>query len=252
MAYSLKTNKDIIKWCDSKHLKNQEVSLHWEGGNDSGWCWIEVDGKQVSSDKGIPSKLVNLMYEYLDYGSWAGEFSAQGEAKYDPEKKAFVGTDYYGEETSQEVNTNIIVRIPSSVWFDTVTISADERDVDSPIVVHVEFRMRNGFLTYAHDQVIEKLREELPKYFERAIEDGRLEIENEQVDVTGLYFFETYRRDQFRLVKEGDKDMLEYVIDSVSLSVTRNDPKDVYLVLQEDEEESSTDHSLELNHDSND
>jgi len=28
MAYSLKTNKEIIKWCDRKHLKNQNVSLN--------------------------------------------------------------------------------------------------------------------------------------------------------------------------------------------------------------------------------
>lgn len=250
MAYSLKTNKEIIKWCDRKHLKNQTVSLHWEGGNDSGWCWIEVDGKQVLSDKGIPRQLVDLMYEQLDYGSWAGEFNTHGEAVYNADKKAFVGTDYYSASEQRSVDAHISIRIPSAVWFDTININVQADSESYTPQAMVDFRIRNGFKTAAHDIMVEQLRQELPEKFEEAIQAGCIEVESHDIEYAGMYFFETYRRDQFKTITENGVEMLEYVIDYISLSVNNCDPKDIYLELQEDMEEEH-DTSLELNDSNN-
>lgn len=250
MAFSVKTNKAIIKWCDNKHLKNQQVSLHWEGGNDSGWCWIEVNGKQVDLKGGIPERLVNMMYEHLDYGSWAGEFNTHGEAVYNPDKKAFVGTDYYSSSDQILVDAHIPIRIPSAVWFDTINIDIEaDSDSHTPQVM-IDFRIRNGFKTSAHDNMVEQLRNELPEKFAEAIQAGCIEVETADIEYAGMYFFETYRRDQFNTITENGVEMLEYKIDSISLSVNNCDPKGVYLELQEDTEEQP-DASLELNDSNN-
>ena len=51
----------------------------------------------------------------LDYGSWAGDFSANGEAVYDSKEKAFVGTDYYSETESVPVKVSIPINIPKDL-----------------------------------------------------------------------------------------------------------------------------------------
>ena len=70
----------LIEWLDEQADLGKDVMLKWEGGNDSGWAYFELDGETIENEH--TDRLVNWMYDHLDYGSWAGDFSAQGEAVY--------------------------------------------------------------------------------------------------------------------------------------------------------------------------
>lgn len=52
------------------------------------WLGVfEIDGEK--EDNEFTNTLVDLMYDELDYGSWAGEFSASGTAILQPRNKVF-------------------------------------------------------------------------------------------------------------------------------------------------------------------
>ena len=79
----MKNKKLSVKeWCDQQVAEGKELTLRWEGGGDSGWVYFELDGSQVENE--YTEKLVDYCYDVLDYGSWAGEFDATGEATYNP------------------------------------------------------------------------------------------------------------------------------------------------------------------------
>ena len=145
----------LVEWCDEQVKKGHELTLHWDGGNDSGWCHFTMDGKELENE--YTERIVDWMYDELDYGSWAGEFSAQGEATYDTIEKAFVGTDYYSEESTESVEANIEVRIPKSLWFSQLSIRFEADCADSEVVADCNFLISNGFFTPEHTEAEQAL-----------------------------------------------------------------------------------------------
>ncbi|MFO0468693.1 MAG: hypothetical protein ACK5ZX_05245 [Bacteroidota bacterium] len=116
--------EDVIKWCDEKSQDGSEVAICWEGGGDSGWVYMEVDGEQASSEEA--DWLVDRMCDILDYGSWAGEFNASGRAIYDSETKVFEGDDVYSEDTSEEIELKddqiIKIKIPKKYFLEELRV----------------------------------------------------------------------------------------------------------------------------------
>ena len=138
--------EDVIKWCDEQSQDGKEVAICWEGGGDSGWVYIEVDGDNTSSEES--DWLVDRMCDILDYGSWAGEFSANGRAVYDSETKMFEGEDVYCEDTTEELELKddeiIEIKIPKLYFFESLSVEL-ENVIDGGDVQIVP-RVRNGVL----------------------------------------------------------------------------------------------------------
>jgi len=154
--------KSIVQWCKDLHKAGNELTLKWEGGGDSGWVYFEVDGETVENE--YTEALVNRIYDVLDYGSWAGEFEASGEAVYDPEKNAFEGTDFYGEDGNSVLNTDITIRVPKKFWFNTLHIEVDA-NYDDDVNLAVSFLVKNGFLTDQHTEFCSNLEKTLQQEF---------------------------------------------------------------------------------------
>lgn len=138
--------EDVIKWCDEQSQNGYEVAICWEGGGDSGWVYMEVDGEQASSEEA--DWLVDRMCDILDYGSWAGEFSASGRATYDAESKMFEGDDVYSEDSSEEVELKedqiIKIKIPKRYFFEELRVEFDNiLDGGSVTITPV---VRNGII----------------------------------------------------------------------------------------------------------
>mgnify|MGYP003343205748 CR=1 FL=1 len=152
---SLTKKLTLVEWCDQQVENGHELTLHWEGGNDSGWCYFQIDGESAEND--YTEKLTNWMYDHLDYGSWAGEFSATGEATYDFEKKAFIGIDHYSETETMAYKVDIPIHIPKHLWFGELGIHVECNYDDTP-QVDITFGISNGFLTEEHGEAEEALR----------------------------------------------------------------------------------------------
>lgn len=219
-----KQKKELIKYLDKLVEDGKEVKLCWEGGGDSGWVWFEVDGDKVSergSDEKIEA-LIDYMYDVLDYGSWAGEFSASGEALYDPKDKSFEGIDHYGEEHILNHPCDIQIRIPKSLWFNQLEIQIEGEDPDIDAVFHI----RNGFLTGEHDEYISNLINHLKNEVQEVINDF---ISNEDYEYRSIWeHFELNLSDFHE-----EDDHMVYNIENLGIGTYDNEEKTIYLDLKE-------------------
>lgn len=229
MSQKVVATSDLIKWCDDQVAQGKELKLAWEGGGDSGWVYFKIDDEQVSdsAENDEISNLIDRMYDQLDYGSWAGEFSASGEASYNPTEKAFVGTDYYSEDETVMHDCNIKITVPKSLWFDALeyNMESDEPEID------VVFVIRNGFLTDTHTVVTEQIKQSLVEQVNEAIADYQKQPDS--TEYRNIWQNERFERNQFE--EEGDN--LVIIIDQLAIGTYTSDDKDVYLELitQEDE-----------------
>lgn len=187
---------------------------------DSGWVHLEVDGED--SDEPEAEWLINEMYEQLDYGSWAGEFSASGEAPFDPITKTFQGTDYYSDTDTCSVDCEIEIRIPKHIHFDDLLIHTEDEDCTTSVT----FGIRNGF---EHPD-IPTLELILTTYLQKEI------IDVVKSDVNDEYEIDSYWED-YTLYRESDftedGDDLVAVLKTIQYSRRYITEKDVEINLQE-------------------
>jgi hypothetical protein len=199
------TIKEILDWCLKKTEEGSTVVLMWDGGGDSGWVHLEVDGEDSTDVEA--EALVDMMYDKLDYGSWAGEFSASGEAPFDPDTKMFQGTDYYTETDSTNASCKIEIRIPKHIHFDDLEIHTEDEDCS----ISVSFGIRNGFEHPDAAALEAKLCDELKDQIIKAAED---DVADED-EIDG--FWETYH-----LTRESDftedGDDLVHTMDHITYS----------------------------------
>lgn len=215
----LKTQLSLIEWCDQQVKEGKELKIKWEGGGDSGWTYFQIDGEEVTNE--YTEALVNLMYNQLDYGSWAGEFSANGEAVYNPENKCFEGDDHYSEDTSIAWELGAIIRIPKSIWFDTVVIEVDGYDNASS---HIDITVRNGFVTEEHTNLQKQLEEYLDSMLEQATESF-----SKSHDLRSVWMSMAINGSDF---KEDGEDLI-FQIENVDLGSYESTDKEIILELEE-------------------
>lgn len=194
---------------------------------DSGWVHLEVDGED--SNDAEAEALVDMMYDQLDYGSWAGEFSASGEAPFNPETKMFQGTDYYSETDSAVSECEIKIKIPKHIHFDNLEIHTEDYDCTTS----VDFRIRNGF---QHPDT-NALETTLAEYLKKEIIEA---IKNDNDDIDSYWGSYSLSRES-DFTEDGDN--VVAVLKNVQYSINFVTEKDVEINLEE-LLENETDHEL--------
>lgn len=206
----------VKEWCNKLVDNGHRLSFVWEGGGDSGWVHFEIDDAEVENE--YTRALVDYCYDVLDYGSWAGEFSANGVASYVKEEGAFLGTDEYSEDQTMFWDCNIEVKVPKSLWFDDINFGMQESGS------HITFQVRNGFLTSEHRDVQKSLETDI----QEAIETEIAAFEKEHNFINLNYDFQV-KRSEFK--EEGD--YLIYTITDLEMYASEGDDKDVYIEVGE-------------------
>jgi hypothetical protein len=157
----------------------KEVKITWEGGNDEGSFSLYVDEKEVSVDwnkRDGSYDLIDYVAEEIGYGSFAGDFSSNGEVIYDIEKGAFIGNDYYEEqqEFTYKFRKPLIFTIPKDLWFDTIEV--DMSGYDDDIDASVRLSITNGPVVQEHidfeSKSVKALRE-IPKQLFEDVDEVR-------------------------------------------------------------------------------
>lgn len=213
----------VTEWCDQQVKDGKELMLKWEGGGDSGWVYFEIDGEQVENE--YTESLVSHCYDTLDYGSWAGEFDATGEAIYDPEKKSFVGTDYYSETDVEEKNPKIVLSIPKDIWFDGLSVEVEEIEYEvSDVNIDVKLLVQNGMVTDQHNEVAETLKKQI---VEQLNENVLKELDSEDAVFANL----TFTANDFETDPETGNKIVN--MDQVSVRVRNTDEKDICIETEE-------------------
>jgi len=213
--------QQIIDWCDKMTAEDKRPILKWEGGGDSGWVYMEDEEGNRYDDQKEAEHLVNEMYDTLDYGSWAGEFSANGEAMYNAETKCFEGTDYYSEEERESCDANIRIEIPAFIPFDRLEI---ETEGEENVSVNCALALDNGYVHPASHDVMTALEKQLSEEISSAIDtyEGPDEF-------SSAYSHYVIDRNDFK--REGD--MMVYNLKDVEFSVHNTVDKDIMIDLKE-------------------
>ena len=199
--------------------QGHELKITWDGGGDSGWCEFHIDDEGTQNE--YTEKLLDHMYNHLDYGSWAGEFQASGSAIYDPEEKAFVGTDHYSEDETIAWEVNAEIRIPKHIWFDDFRFSIE--GYDSP-QADFDFFIKNGFRTPEHDEVVKKLNEQMNEVIDTAINSFE-RVHN----FRSIYENESISRSEF--VPDGDD--VVYKVETLDMGTYDTHDKEICLSLKD-------------------
>lgn len=158
------TPADIRAWAKELHAQGSTLKLCWDGGGDSGWAYFEIDGEQRDTPE--TEYLVDMCYGELDYGSWAGEFSASGEALYNPEEEAFVGTDNYSTEEYENINDEdaLLIEVPTCIKVDGLEVNI-ESDGDEATLT-LEIKVTHGFKTPEYKKIEREIEQKLlDKYY---------------------------------------------------------------------------------------
>lgn len=216
--------KSILAWLKEKTDEGGEIKMKWEGGGDSGWCYFEIDGETIDNE--YADCLLKRIDDTLDYGSWAGEFNASGEAVYNPETNTFEGTDFYGEDTGEVLDVDFTIRVPKKLWFDTLHVEV-EANYDEAPEMSVRTLVKNGFLTDQHTEFCSTLEEVLKDEFEAIISNYESNEGYEFRSCTDSWILE--RADA---VESGD-DLLFY-IKQVDIQVMTNEERGIVLELDEE------------------
>lgn len=214
------TRKELLEWCDKHHAEGKTLSIHWDGGGDSGWVHFQIDDEECGEPEA--EYLVDWMSSELDYGSWAGEFSASGRADWNPEEKAFLGTDYYSETDGTSADADIEVRMPKYIPFDEIHISTEDEEANTT----TEIMIINGFIHPATQAVEEKLNQTLQPKFSEAI-DKAIEENNQELDNA----WGNYRLLRSDFKEDGNE--LVAKIQQVQYSIHIGNEKDVEINLAE-------------------
>jgi hypothetical protein len=212
---------NLIQWCDQQVADGKKLKIIWDGGNDSGWLYFEIDGTEVSNE--YTEFLTDYMNEELDYGSWAGDFEANGEAIYDSKQVAFVGEDFYSEIDSHSREVNIKIEIPKHLWFNQLFIGMRIDSGDDTPQADVEFNVSNGFITDDHTIVEQDITTLIEK---KLIEEADEFAENHEFD--GIWESVTIRPNECTV--EGDN--LVYNIESMNFRYRDSQEKSIYLDVQ--------------------
>jgi hypothetical protein len=212
-----------LTWLEEHDKESRDLVIKWDGGGDSGWVYFEIDGESVENE--YTEAFVNYMYNHLDYGSWAGEFQANGEAVYNHATRTFEGTDYYSEDGHAQIEANIKISIPKDFWFDTFHLEVECYNDETPNVA-ASFIIKNGFLTDKHLDFCSNLQEELQEYFDDLFQSQEMADNYEFRGCTDSWILE--RKDA---VEEGD--MLVFHITNVEIQTMDSSEKDIVLEITE-------------------
>lgn len=216
------TIQEIIDWCDKMSAEGKNPILKWEGGGDSGWVHMEdEDGHAIDCPEA--ECLINEMYDTLDYGSWAGEFSANGEAAYNTKTKMFEGTDYYSEQNRESCPSDVVVAIPAHIPFDSLSIETSEYD---SMDINISFRVDNLF-THPDIKDLEiklelELKHQIQSTIDSYINEANLEFSS---------YYNTYDISVSDFKKVGSE--LLYTIPELEFEVHETQEKNIVIDLKE-------------------
>lgn len=196
--------KDLKERLDELVKEGNEIRVTWDGGNDSGTITVYVGDKELDYGDELESGISDVIDGALDYGSWAGDFSAHGEVTYDSEQGAFVGDGYETLSDYTSTDCEIEFKVPKALNFDSITIeTTGDWDYD-PIHVTCRFNISNGPVFEEHIN----LQIELQDILEHAVTN---EISRLNCTVGSVYNDWEITRDMM----EEFGDYLVFVIDSI-------------------------------------
>lgn len=203
--------------CDELTKDGNELSVKWEGGNDSGWFELSVNGKEIDNPSPLVQDIIEFVENHIGYGSFAGDFFTDGELSYNRADKCFVGADTYSETDQRIQECEIAFSIPETVWFDHLTLSVSSERSNDTIEASIFLQILNG----PHPEDFDTTKSQLEIHINQQFSDLIDHIE----DFAGIWEEYLFPRKDFQ-ARDG---MLHYSINKFNFSYHETDVKEIYI-----------------------
>jgi hypothetical protein len=140
---------------DAIAAEGKEIKVTWEGGNDSGGYNLFIDGVEVYYGDAVYDEIVeDIISDAIDYGSWAGDYSADGSVYYNADQGAFIGE---GKDTTSECacldGISIEIRVPKYLNFDSVDMETEGTFCWGELNCTFRFGINNGPVFEEHSGI---------------------------------------------------------------------------------------------------
>lgn len=212
------------QWCEAELAAGREVRIEWDGGNDSG-C---VNWRGDSDENEITDFLVDSVYDELDYGSWAGDFSASGYMEYDSDQQALVGTDNYSEDDYLDLDKKAVLLIPKKYYFDQISYQVTDYDSGGDCSVEFTVNVTQGFIDPELENELKRSADVLKEF----IDDQVKSLDLGDREYLGIDSSESVNHDSLEV--DGDYLVLEL---DVYMRVASDEDRDVVLNLKDEDDE---------------
>lgn len=154
--------KTALAYCRELTKNGEKLAMIWDGGNDEGYINIFLNDQCLSETDDVQLHRLHIYLENnLGYGSFAGNFFAEGRCEFDHEDGCFIGTGTYTEEKADTEFCDFELQVPSDFWFDAIQVSIQGR-YETP-TVEIDFEIRNGPTPTSYDQWRKRLQTQLTK-----------------------------------------------------------------------------------------
>lgn len=217
---------------DALAAEGKEIKITWEGGSDSGGYSLFVDGQQggYGDDIDIMSDdVIDIISDSIGYGSWDGDFSADGEVIYNADEGAFIGE---GKDTESEygslVDIAIEIKIPRVLNFDTFEINTEGTFCWDEFVATCTFSINNGPVFPEHTMVEDNMETYLRELITHILETDE-SCKDEEIGWVGNEY--SIPREFF--TEDGDD--LVYVIDSLDFSYNNTKHQSYHITINEEQ-----------------
>jgi hypothetical protein len=213
---------------DAIAAEGKEIKVTWEGGNDSGGYNLFIDEVEVYYGDAVYDEIVeDIISDTIDYGSWAGDYSADGFVHYDADQGAFIGE---GKETESESATlediSIEIRIPKALNFDAFEIVTEGTFCCEELSIDCKFIISNGPVFPEHSEVEDTMNTYVGESVTHILETDEA-CKDEEIGWVGNDWY--ILRGEFK--EDGDE--LVHVIDSIDYSYNNTKYQSYHIPINE-------------------
>ncbi|WP_343566251.1 hypothetical protein [Sphingobacterium sp.] len=156
--------------CDLLTQDGKELSVAWDGGNDSGCSTLMLDNVEIASPGPLEEDISLYILSSLGYGSFAGDFSTEGTLTYDRSAQCFAGEDYYSRTDDDILECSIEIEIPEGIWFDELIIHTESYNNCDSLETQIRLRILNGPYPKYFDQIKTGIERQINEKMEQALE----------------------------------------------------------------------------------
>lgn len=214
--------KELIQQLITKY-DSTDIKVNWDGGNDEGCYYLHIKDNEIDIPYGKrespESMFIQEIADIIGYGSFAGDFSCNGELSYDAEKDCLVGEDSYEESKDfvYKFPKPINITIPKDIWFDSLAIEAS--GYVEEIDVAVRLLISNGPVSQEHldleDEIAGMIRTTIDKT-----------LCNDVYEVNNIWLDEDIKVEDMNKDEDGNP---YFNITEISYSKYEGEDKDVYI-----------------------
>jgi hypothetical protein len=209
--------------------EGKKIKVTWEGGNDSGGYSLFVDEVEVNYGDAFFDEVVDFISDTIDYGSWAGDYSADGVVYYKADEGAFIGE---GKETESDSgcleDISIEIRLPKALNFDSFEIITQGTHCWEELSTDCKFIISNGPVFPEHVQIENDMNNYVMESITHILETDEACKDEEIGWVSNDWFIS---REEF----EEDGDELVYVIDNIYFNYNNTKYQSHHITINEEE-----------------